>query len=154
MSEIHLIIKQYIDTSILLNKLENVALMIESEYLPQRSTRLTNIQINKGEGYNNSEYLDIYIRDSAGYNRSFNNLYGIHNYGILISIDYNKDESLIIPFLREILKEIPELLVYDEETPKGIDCYVYNKQFFDSNQGTDYYAIMDKNPPKSLNDLA
>ncbi|KFF09029.1 hypothetical protein [Chryseobacterium luteum] len=154
MDAIHLISKQYINTSILLNKLENVALTIESEYLPQRSIRLANVQIKKGEGYNNSEYLDIYIRDLEGYNTSFNNLYGINNYGILVEIDYNKNENLIVPFLREILKEMPELLVYDEETPKGIDCYVYNKQFFDNNPGTDYYAVLDKNPPKSLNDLA
>lgn len=100
------------------------------------------------------EQLEMYIRDLAGYNRSFNNLYGILDYGILAEIDYNKDEKVIVPFLREILKEIPELLVYDEETPKGIECYVYNKQFFENHQGTDYYAIMDKNPPKSLSDLA
>ena len=147
---IHLINKQYISTNILISKLEKAAQQLKFQFRQFDNDYPINIHIFNED----NELLDIFIRDLAGYNRSFNNLYGINDYGILIDIDYHKDEKTIVPFLREILKEMPELLVYDEETPKGIDCYVYNKQFFDSNQGTDYYAIMDKNPPKNLNDLA
>lgn len=148
---IHLISKQYINTDILLIALKKAAQKVNFQFRQFDNDYPININI-----FNEiNELLDIYIRDSMGYNRSFNNLYGgIQNYGILVEIDYHKDEKPIVLFLREILKEMPELLVYDEETPKGIDCYVYNKQFFDNHQGTDYYAIMDKNPPKSLNDLA
>lgn len=147
---IYIINKQYISTNILLTKLKKATQQVNFQFRQFDNDYPINIHI-----FNEiNELLDIYIRDVAGYTRSFNNLYGIPNYGILITINYNKDEKLIVPFLREILKEMPELLVYDEETPKGIDCYVYNKQFFDNNSGTDYYAIMDKNPPKNLNDLA
>lgn len=147
---IYIINKQYINTNILLTKLKKATQQVNFQFRQFDNDYPINIHI-----FNEiNELLDIYIRDVAGYTRSFNNLYGIQNYGILITINYNKDEKLIVPFLREILKEMPELLVYDEETPKGIDCYVYNKQFFDNNSGTDYYAIMDKNPPKNLNDLA
>lgn len=147
---INLISKQYIDTSILLSKIKKAAQQLSFQFRQFDNDYPININIFNEK----NELLDIYLRDVAGYDRSFNNLYGIQNYGILVSIDYHKDEKPIVPFLREILKEIPELLAYDEETPKGIDCYVYNKQFFDTHQGTDYYAIMDKNPPKNLNDLA
>lgn len=147
---IYIINKQYINTNILLSKLKKVAQQLSFQLRQFDNDYPININIFNEK----NDLLDIYLRDVVGYNRSFNNLYGIQNYGILMSIDYHKDEKPIVPFLKEVLKEIPELLVYDEETPKGIDCYVYNKQFFDSNQGTNYYAIMDKNPPKSLNDLA
>ena len=147
---IYIINKQYINTNILVSKLEKVAQQLSFQFRQFDNDYPININIFNEK----NELLDIYLRDVAGYNRSFNNLYGIQNYGILMSIDYHKDEKPIVPFLKEVLKDMPQLLVYDEETPKGIDCYVYNKQFFDGNQGTDYYAIMDKNPPKNLNDLA
>lgn len=148
---IYLISKQYVDTNIILNKFVVVTQKIKGEYRQLDNNFPINVNIFDEKTH---DYLDIYIRDLEGYNKSFNNLYGIQDYGILITIDYDKDEKLIVPFLREMLNEMPELLVYDEETPKGIDCYVYNKQFFDNNQGNDYYAIMNKNPPKNLNDLA
>ncbi|MDF2832142.1 hypothetical protein [Chryseobacterium indoltheticum] len=150
---IHLISKEYLNPNEVSNTIEKVAQKLSYDVGKSYSQEYDIIEINLfKEGI--EDYLSISINCRPNhFNDTFNNLYNIAEYGIMVSIDYGYEDILLIPFLRQILIEIPELLVYSEETPKGIGSYVFNISHLENSSGTDSYALLG-NPPKDLSNLA
>ncbi|WP_312341504.1 hypothetical protein [Chryseobacterium binzhouense] len=150
---IHLISKTYINPNELSVTIEKVAQKLSYDVGKSYSQEYDIIEINLFKE-DIKDYLSISINCKPDhFNDTFNNLYNISEYGIMVSIDYGYEDILLIPFLQQILKEMPELLVYNEETPKGIGSYVFNIYHLDSFSGTDSYALLG-NPPQDLSNLA
>lgn len=149
---IHLISKVYMNPSGVTSIIENVAQKLNYNAGKSYNQEYDILEINLFQE-DSDDYLKILISCKSDYNDTFNNLYNISGYGIMISLDYGYGDRLLIPFLRELLIEIPELLVYNEETPKGIGSYVFNISHLENFSGTDSYALFG-NPPQNLNNLA
>ncbi|WP_375605594.1 hypothetical protein [Flavobacterium davisii] len=123
---IHIISKEYLKTTELISIIEKIAKKLVYQVGKSYSEEydITDIGLFKE---NSSDYLSVRISCKSDYNDTFNNLYGINNYGIMISIEYSYEDKILIAFLKEIMSEIPNILIYNEETPKGIDSIIFNK---------------------------
>ncbi|CAM3922061.1 MULTISPECIES: hypothetical protein [Flavobacterium] len=123
---INIISKEYLNTVELIRVIEKIAkkLVYQAGKSYSEEYDITDIGLFKE---NSNDYLSVRISCKSDYNDTFNNLYGISNYGIMISIEYRYEDKILIPFLKEIISEIPDMLVYNEETPKGIDSIIFNK---------------------------
>lgn len=149
---IHLISKTYINPNELSVTIEKVAQKLSYNVGKSYSQKYDIVEINLfKEDFGDN--LRVSISCKSDYNDTFDNLYNIGGYGIMVSIDYDYEDNLLIPFLQQILKEIPELLVYNEETPKGIGSYVFNVYHLENFSGTYSYALLG-NPPQDLSNLA
>ncbi|OVE54751.1 hypothetical protein [Chryseobacterium mucoviscidosis] len=149
---IHLISQEYLNSNELSVTIEKVAQKLGYNIGKSYSQEYDIIEINLfKEDFGDN--LRVSISCKSDYNDTFNNLYNIDGYGIMVSIDYDYQDILLIPFLQQILIEIPELLVYNEETPKGIGNFVFNISHLENFSGTDSYALLG-NPPQDLSNLA
>ena len=149
---IHLISKEYLNPNIVSSIVEKVAARLNYNFGKDYSQAYDIIEINIFIE-NISEYISIYINCKPDhFNDTYNNLYGISGFGIMIDIDCYYENPLLIPFLREMLKEIPELLVYNEEALRGSGAYVYTKSHLDNFSGVDSYALL-TNPPQDLSSM-
>lgn len=141
---IHLISKEFLNPANIADKIKKIANKLNNRFSIDDDGEIINIHLMKLEV---RDFLDIFISYQPEYNDTFNNLFNISNYGSLITIDYGYNDVLLIPFLREMLLELPELLVYNEEVPDGVGSYIFNKKHLDSFSGTDVYGFFNK-PPK------
>ena len=149
---IHLISKEYLDPNEVSHIIEKVAQKLGYNAGKSYSQEYDIIEINLFREHTEG-YLRVSISCESDYNDTFNNLYDFSNYGIMVSIDFGYEDEILIPFLREMLIENPELLVYNEETPKGVGSYVFNKSHLENFSRTDSYALLG-NPPQDLSNLA
>ncbi|MDB5226204.1 MAG: hypothetical protein JWN78_397 [Bacteroidota bacterium] len=102
--------------------------------------------------------LEIYINTKEKFNYAINNEYypKITGYGpnIIIGYGYGGKDEILIPFLREFLKDYTEVVVYvGENLPSEVDYYVYTKDDIDSFTTTNEYAFTD-HPPKDMGNYA
>ncbi|MFK7048429.1 hypothetical protein FLACOL_01166 [Flavobacterium columnare] len=125
-NSINIISKEYLNTEELILVIEKIAKRLSYKAIKSYSEEydVTEIDLFR-ENLNNN--LNITFSRKSYYDDTFNNLYGINNYGIMISIEYSYEDIMLIPFLKEIMSEIPNILIYNEETPKGIDSIIFNK---------------------------
>ncbi|WP_445721350.1 hypothetical protein [Flavobacterium sp.] len=125
-NSINIISKEYLNTEELIIVIEKIAKRLSYQAIKSYSEGydITEIDLFRENLSNN---LNITISRKSYYDHTFNNLYGINNYGIMISIEYSYEDKMLIPFLKEIMSEIPNILIYNEETPKGIDSIIFNK---------------------------
>lgn len=146
---IHLISKEFLNPADVADRIRKSANKLNNRFSIDDDGEIINIRLVKLEVM---DFLDIFISDQPEYNDTFNNLFNISNYGSLITIDYGYNDVLLIPFLREMLLELPELLVYNEEVSGDIGSYIFNKEHLDSFSGTDVYGFFNT-PPKGLDNL-
>ncbi|HCN49650.1 MAG TPA: hypothetical protein DIT10_11245 [Chryseobacterium sp.] len=146
---IHLISKKYLDPHEVSNTVEIIAQRLNYSAGKSYSQEYAYIEIN------------LFIEDIPGYlrisidcgpdhfNKTFDALYNINGYGMLIEIECYYDNPLLIPFLVEMLKEIPELLVYDEDTLQGDGAYIYTLSHLENFSEKSDNLIFG-NPPQDL----
>lgn len=77
--------------------------------------------------------------------------YAVLFYITIYGIDDTEDR-VTFPFLRELLKDYPDLLVFNEEIGGG-KPFVYNKMHLDAFSGNSFAGIFAK-PPQDLSNLA
>jgi hypothetical protein len=142
---IHIISKEYLSTEQLIKTIEKIGkklvYKIGKDDVPEYD--LTEINLFKD---NIQGFLNVSISLKSYYDNTFNNLYGINDFGIMISIDYSHENNMLIPFLKEFVSEIPNILVYNEETPKGIDSIIFNKSQVLNFSQKDSYTLLNTPP--------
>jgi len=143
---IHLISKEYLNPNKISDTIEKLGVRLAYGVGRSYNKEYDIIEINLFKE-NLDKYLRVSISCQSDFNDTFNNLYNIKKYGIMISISYEEGDLLLIPLLKETLEEIPELLVYNEETPKGIGSYIFNKSHLLNFSGIDSYTFL-SSPPK------
>ena len=88
-------------------------------------------------------YIRVYLYNPVHFNETLHNFLGTDKqpYGVVANIDYESDEPLIVPFLRGIVQEFPQLFLYDEMYSKD-GYYLYNKAYFDKHAGDNYDDVL------------
>ncbi|WP_130734896.1 hypothetical protein [Flavobacterium sp. J27] len=116
--EAFLLSKTFIDSSELENSIEQIANKLHFNYQNKKNDRFNEHVVNNPR---TSETLEVFISDYkqfiASQNPPYSFIPGSGN-GYVIVIGYgwgNKDEQVLIPFVRELMKEFPELILYAEE---------------------------------------
>lgn len=127
--------------------MENVSQKLNYDSLKTYSQEFNIISMNIVGREGSNGFLETSISCRSDYDDTFNELYDISNYGLMISINYGYGDMLIMPFLYEMLEEFPELLVYNEEVPERVGSYVFNKSHLEKFLGTDGYTFFNT-PPK------
>ncbi|WP_433626539.1 hypothetical protein [Chryseobacterium cucumeris] len=143
---VHLISKGYLNPNKIADIIENVAEKLNFNFFKTYNSKFDIIDINLIEKNGSEGFLETSISCYSDYNNTFNQLYNISNYGLMVSINYSYNNTLLIPFLIEMLEELPELLVYNEEVPDGIGSYIFNKDHLKNFSGTDSYTFLNKVP--------
>jgi len=148
MNTIYLINKNFIDANEILSKIQQISNKIKANFIhdnriiivKELSQKLEQIEFS---GLNKDYFLE-----------SLNNKNFIDNYGCILTIDYDSEDSLLQEFIKELFIYYPDILVYnDEGLPKGVNYYTYNKIHFDKFKGNSLYALL-TTPPKDLGNMA
>ena len=127
---------------------------IEQSILVAAVTRVSE-KLNFDTAFDVGPYLDSMVVMHAGcyitvsfykpiyFSRTLHNFLGTDKqpYGVVANIDYESDEPLIVPFLRGIVQEFPQLFLYDEMYSKD-GYYLYNKAYFDKHAGDNYDDVL------------
>jgi hypothetical protein len=144
-NSIHIISKVYLNVEELITVTEKIAKKLDYQAAKSYSQEYDITEINLFRE-NLSNYLSVRINCKSDYNDTFNNLYGISDYGMMIIIEYGYEDKLLIPFLKELVSEIPDIFVYNEETPKGIESIIFNKSQVLNFQQKDTYITLNTPP--------
>ena len=115
--EVFLLSKTFINSSDLENSIEQVVFKLQFTYQNNKNEKFNKHSISKP---NTNEWIDMYINDYEEFITTQNPPYSFpgNGNGSIIVIGYgwgNKDEQVLIPFLREFMKNFPELILYAEE---------------------------------------
>ncbi|WP_312341506.1 hypothetical protein [Chryseobacterium binzhouense] len=146
MDTIFLINKSYIDEDDILIKIEKVAQNLNLKYTNEEyDLILTTVEFD--------DYITFGGLSLGYFNETLQGNNFIDGYGCEMSIEYRYESTILLPFLKEFLKEYPDMLIY-KETGKALNNpFVFNKNHLENFSGTDSYAFLG-NPPQDLSNLA
>lgn len=147
METIFLLSKTYIDGDDVLNKIEEIAQRMGNEFINDNE-----ISINQYIDDDNISRITFGGLFLDYFNETLQGKNFIDGYGCEMSINYHSNGDMLLPFLKEFLKEYPDMLLYKETGGKSSPSnpFVYNKEHFDNYSGTDYYALLDNPPQENL----
>lgn len=153
--EVHLLTKTYVLEQDLVSNIKKAAQKLNWNFIEHPDKDYTYYSLFDEK---NRDGLEIFTNDEEEFNRTISENYypNIPEYGALIIIGYafGAKGSALIPFLREFLKDYAEMLVYaSENTPAGVDYYVYTKQDIDGFTTINEDAFFD-HPPSDMSNYS
>ena len=146
-AEVHLLNKSYIDEKKLVSSIKRIA-------------KEKQLSFSKSDGYyivsvpNFGDQLEFFINTKNEYEETFDPRYypDTPEYGANVILGYYNDDSTLVSFLKEFLKEFSEIKVYvGENLPSGVDSRLYSKIDFDLATTTDTFTFLSTPPMENGN---
>jgi hypothetical protein len=142
MEDIFIISKEYIEIDEVLSKLSRIvnemnANLIEYQY------EIIITQENQG----NLEQIEVAGLNKEYFKETMQNENFKKDYGCLLAIDFYSEQNMIIPFLKLLYRELPNILIYSEIGSALNSPIIFNEKHLNNFSGSDSYSFL-SNPPQ------
>lgn len=142
MEDIFIISKEYVEIDVVLSKLSRIvnemnANLIENQY---------EISITQ-EDQGNLEKIEFAGLNKEYFEETMQNENFKKGYGCLLTIDFYPEQNMIIPFLKLLYRELPNILIYSEIGPALNAPIIFNEKHLNNFSGSDSYFFL-SHPPQ------
>lgn len=136
--------KSYIDDSDLINALKKIQSSLGLDFKDNRPD--TN-SISLWQNWEDGSGIEMFVGDKNEFDDTLDEY--LINHSSIMCISYYSNDRLLVPFLKELIKTYPDILVYNNENlPVGskADHYIYSKADIEAVKEDDYWSLLGKSP--------